>query len=143
MKHQILFICTGNYYRSRFAEIYFNHLAESQAIAARAFSRGLEVFRHSNVGAISLNTLYYLDQLEISLKATPEFPVQISEDDLLTATHIIALDEAEHRPMVQQYFPDWTDKITYWAFEDVQFLSPKLMMPELEKKIKSFIADFA
>jgi hypothetical protein len=36
----ILFLCTGNYYRSRYAEELFNHLAKVKGHSWRAFSRG-------------------------------------------------------------------------------------------------------
>ena len=41
MSKTVLFLCTGNYYRSRFAEILFNHLAGQSKLAWRADSRGL------------------------------------------------------------------------------------------------------
>jgi len=37
---KILFLCTGNYYRSRYAEEIFNHLAKREDLPWRAFSRG-------------------------------------------------------------------------------------------------------
>src|SRR5208283_754405 len=40
---RVLFICTGNFYRSRFAEAIFNHYAEQRQIPWTAFSRGLAV----------------------------------------------------------------------------------------------------
>ena len=39
----LLFICTGNYYRSRFAEAVFNHHAKQRGLPWRAFSRGLAI----------------------------------------------------------------------------------------------------
>ena len=50
----VLFLCTGNYYRSRFAEIVFNSLAREAGLAWRAESRGLAVERGAgNVGPLS------------------------------------------------------------------------------------------
>ena len=40
MKH-LLFVCTGNYYRSRTAEELFNFLATHRTLSWRADSRGL------------------------------------------------------------------------------------------------------
>ncbi|MFX7063749.1 hypothetical protein ABTH87_19020, partial [Acinetobacter baumannii] len=37
---KILFLCTGNYYRSRYAEEIFNHAARRKGLRWRAFSRG-------------------------------------------------------------------------------------------------------
>jgi protein-tyrosine phosphatase len=50
----VLFLCTGNYYRSRFAEELFNHHAERCGIGWVAHSRGLALERGThNIGYIS------------------------------------------------------------------------------------------
>ena len=41
----VLFLCTGNYYRSRFAEELFNHQAERADLDWIAQSRGLALER--------------------------------------------------------------------------------------------------
>jgi protein-tyrosine phosphatase len=39
-KHKtVLFLCTGNYYRSRYAEIYFNSVASKMELPWKATSR--------------------------------------------------------------------------------------------------------
>jgi protein-tyrosine phosphatase len=50
----LLFLCTGNYYRSRYAEELFNHGAGRAGLAWTAFSRGLAIERRAgNVGPLS------------------------------------------------------------------------------------------
>ena len=44
----VLFLCTGNYYRSRFAEILFNSVAEKMGLPWKASSRGLALERGVN-----------------------------------------------------------------------------------------------
>lgn len=51
----VLFLCTGNYYRSRFAEFYFRHLANQHSLNWRAESRGLQITQ-GNVGPLSIFT---------------------------------------------------------------------------------------
>ena len=53
MTKQILFLCTGNYYRSRFAEAVFNKLAREQNIDAMAISRGLKINMEGLTGTCS------------------------------------------------------------------------------------------
>ena len=48
-------MCSGNYYRSRFAEIYFNWHAEHRGLPWRAESRGLALNDH-NSGPLSRHT---------------------------------------------------------------------------------------
>ena len=43
-KKSVLFLCTGNYYRSRFAEIYFNSVAVKMGLSWRAFFRALALW---------------------------------------------------------------------------------------------------
>src|SRR2546425_4837517 len=40
---QILFVCTGNYYRSRYAEALFNQKARELHLGWKAVSRGLQI----------------------------------------------------------------------------------------------------
>jgi protein-tyrosine-phosphatase len=42
---RILFLCTGNHDRSRFAEIVFNTRASAHGVSHLAFSRGLVLLR--------------------------------------------------------------------------------------------------
>jgi protein-tyrosine phosphatase len=49
---QVLFLCSGNYYRSRFAEDLFNHAAKSAGLNWRASSRGLAL-DPENIGSVS------------------------------------------------------------------------------------------
>ena len=51
---RVLFLCSGNYYRSRFAELFFNHLAEAEGLSYHADSAGLSPACHThNPGPIS------------------------------------------------------------------------------------------
>jgi protein-tyrosine phosphatase len=52
---RVLFLCTGNYYRSRYAEELFNHLATAEGLAWHAFSCGAaEKGSPDNFGPMSL-----------------------------------------------------------------------------------------
>ena len=54
----ILFLCTGNHYRSRFAEILFNFVAGRMGLPWKAFSRGLALERGvNNVGPMAMSSL--------------------------------------------------------------------------------------
>ena len=94
----VLFLCTGNYYRSRFAEILFNSLAEKMGLPWRAASRGLALERGvNNVGAMAVEALARLEVLGIRAgDAVTRLPVQVMADDLERADRIVALKQAEH-----------------------------------------------
>ncbi len=54
----ILFLCTGNYYRSRFAEILFNAVAGKMGLPWKASSRGLALERGvNNVGPMAVSAI--------------------------------------------------------------------------------------
>src|SRR5438876_5201878 len=57
-KKTILFLCTGNYYRSRFAESLFNAVAGQMRVPWRASSRGLALERGTgNVGPMAVSAI--------------------------------------------------------------------------------------
>ncbi|MFA0961483.1 hypothetical protein AB9P05_06730 [Roseivirga sp. BDSF3-8] len=137
----ILFICTGNYYRSRLAEILFNHYAKQEGLSLRAYSKGLEAFIKRNTGPISPHTLAYLDALNIPWPEVVREPVQLKQEDFGGYRALIFMDEAEHRPMVTHYFPEYTDKVHYWQVQDVQFRDPDDVLPELARKVSELVND--
>ena len=133
----VLFICTGNYYRSRFAEYLFNHLALQQSLEWKAESRGLRP-SHRNVGSISFHAVDGLKRLQIT-DFEDRLPVQLSDNDLTTATHIVAVQEAEHLPMMQQLFPDWVTRTEFWGVADIEFREPADALAELEQEVRKLV----
>jgi protein-tyrosine-phosphatase len=97
----ILFLCTGNYYHSRFAEILFNSVAGRMGLPWRAASRCLALERGvHNVGPMAVSAIKALEAMGLS--AVDEFarsPAQVTTDDLERAERIVALKEDEHLPL--------------------------------------------
>jgi protein-tyrosine phosphatase len=138
---KLLFLCTGNYYRSRFAEILFNHLAVKNNLAWRAYSRGLKQdVIWSNLGPISIYTVYYLLKNGILSSQFFRFPKKVRISDFKVADHTIALKESEHRVYMKNHFPELETKIEYWKIDDVDVAPPAEVLPDLEIKIMELVA---
>ena len=116
----ILFLCTGNYYRSRFAEILFNASAAQSALTWRATSRGLAVERGAhNVGPMAKSAIAMLETMGLGNTADcARFPVQATAHDFETSARVIALKQAEHLPLSQERFPTWAQKVEFWHIDD-------------------------
>lgn len=139
----ITFICTGNWYRSRFAAAYARHKG------LNAISRGLEIYRvfddHiSNSETTSLKSVCefkhcmmsqesydYLKQLGVSDAVITEeaYPRQLDlTTDVYRSSMVIALYEQEHYPMIWKHhqYREIVNKIMYWNVKD---LPPKYHNP--------------
>jgi protein-tyrosine phosphatase len=116
----VLFLCTGNYYRSRFAEVLFNSVAGKMGMAWRASSRGLALERGvNNVGPMAVSAVQALEALGVRVnEAVARFPAQVTTDDLERAALIVALKHAEHLPLLQERFPAWAEKVEFWHVDD-------------------------
>lgn len=138
---EILFICSGNYYRSRFAEAVFNHAASRRGLGWRAFSRGLAI--HLVEGDLSPWTEFALRQRGIDRAMTGPTRVTLGEPDLLRAARAIALKEAEHRPLMRDLFPSWENRIEYWSVHDLDCATPDEALPHIERKVLALMDEFA
>src|SRR6516162_851219 len=102
-----LFLCTGNCYRSRYAEVLFNSVAGKMSLPWNASSRGLALERGvNNVGPMAASAVKALEAR--GLRAVPEFarfPIQVTVEDFKAAHWIVALKEAEHQPLLQERYP--------------------------------------
>lgn len=137
----VLFVCTGNFYRSRFAEAVFNHHAEIKQLNWKAFSRGLAI--HWAEGYLSPFTTDALAVRKIDLRHTGSARTQLTEHDLEAAQRRIALDRDEHHSMMRSQFPQWADRIEYWNVADLGFRTAELALPEIESKVLSLIEELS
>jgi protein-tyrosine phosphatase len=116
----VLFLCTGNYFRSRFAEILFNSVAGKIGLPWRALSRGLALERGvNNIGPMATSAIKALETMGV--RAVNDFarlPLQVTTADLAEADFIVALKQAEHMPLLQERFPAWIEKVEFWQVDD-------------------------
>jgi protein-tyrosine phosphatase len=137
----VLFLCTGNYYRSRFAEELFNYRAAGNW---QAQSRALAIERGiCNVGPLSPFALRGLRERRVTPKGADRFPQQCTVVDLANADHVVALDEAEHRPLMRQRFLEWERRIQYWGVADMGLLQPDHALSLIDAQIDDLLAALA
>ncbi|HMM88237.1 arsenate-mycothiol transferase ArsC [Bradyrhizobium sp.] len=140
-KSQILFLCTGNYYRSRYAEELFNFRARRDGLAWSAFSRGLaEKGSPDNVGPMSPFALEALSARGIEPEGTRRLPISCSAADFTAAELIIALKDDEHRPFVASRFPDMLPRVVFWDVDDVAFAPPAVALAQIDDLIDGLIS---
>jgi protein-tyrosine phosphatase len=128
----VLFLCTGNYYRSRFAEHVFNERADELGIPWRAESRALALERGiDNVGPMSPLALAKLRQMGI--QPSLRMPQGAVPDDFKRATRVVALNASEHRPLLEERYTDWTAKnsvhVEFWTIDDIGLLEATVALP--------------
>jgi predicted translation initiation factor SUI1 len=116
----VLFLCTGNYYRSRFAEALFNSVAARMGLPWRASSGGLALERGvNNVGPMAAEAVKVLEAMGVrGGEAVTRLPAQVTADDLERVDRIVALKHAEHLPLLQERFPGWAEKVEFWHVDD-------------------------
>ncbi|WP_254511060.1 arsenate-mycothiol transferase ArsC [Anatilimnocola floriformis] len=135
---QLLFLCTGNYYRSRYAEILFNELAPQAGLAWQAFSRGLEPDPR-NAGPMSQHTMAALTRQAIKFDQHLRMPIRVTAADFELADHVVAVKEAEHRRMIEQGFAAWLPKVEFWHVHDVDCCGPEEALPHLDREVATLV----
>jgi protein-tyrosine phosphatase len=135
-----LFLCSGNYYRSRFAEALFNYHAARLGLPDRAFSCGLATYLVKDFpDRISPDTLSALEARNIPLTLTSAYPRQLANADLAVAVRIIALNAGEHRAMLDILHPGWSQRVEFWDIRDVESDTPANQLPLLEAKVLALL----
>jgi protein-tyrosine phosphatase len=140
----VLFLCSGNYYRSRFAELLFNHLVEGSELGYRADSAGLWPDCHDhNVGPIAAETLQALRARGVTLPRAHRVPRDVTEADIERAAVTVAVKEAEHRLLVASRFPSLLERVEFWHVHDIDVAPPSEAIPALERNVRDLIARLA
>ena len=139
---RLLILCTGNYYRSRFAEIFFNWHAEQRNLSWKAESKGLAV-NYFNPGPISRYTMARLIYHGIPVESSQRFPIEVTQHDFSSADHVIAVSQSEHQPLIQARFPDWLEGVEFWDIQDLHLADPELAIAQLEREVMGLLERLA
>lgn len=133
----VLFLCTGNYYRSRFAEILFDSVAGKMGLPWRATSRGLALERGAaNVGPMALAAIKALEAMGIREgQRCGRLPAQVTMEELEKADVVVALKQAEHLPLLNERFAAFVEKVEFWHVDD----APDAL-PLIEREIMDLMA---
>jgi protein-tyrosine phosphatase len=138
---QILFICTGNYYRSRFAEAVFNYYMSKKKSHWKAYSRGLNISALTPTQRkvpVSAYTVTELNKLNIPLSFVDGQPTQLVQADLDSSHYVIALSRSEHKPLLEKGFTRLS-KIQYWEVEDMHLASSDQALPAILTQVQKLI----
>ena len=138
---RVLFLCSGNFYRSRFAEHLFNHLVAATSLPHRAESAGLmRECRTRNQGPISQAAVAALMARGVVLPREHRAPRDVCAQDIVSAALVIALKEAEHRPIVLERFPDLLERFEFWQVGDIPVVPPRVALPQIEENVRALVA---
>lgn len=141
--NQLLFLCTGNYYRSRFAEEYVNYYATNQKLPIRAVSRAIQqdLSQSKNKGFLAKEVIAILDALNIPIQSKHRMPKSVSYQELKDTAQIFAMDKTEHQPMINTTFPDFNDKVRYFSVGDIHVEPLYVSAVKLVKQLDLFLVN--
>lgn len=134
---RVLFVCSGNFYRSRFAEAVFNHEARLSGLGWTAFSRGIRP--HLSEGNLSPEAERALVSRGITIEDTPGPPTKLVTEDLMAASLVVAVHRAEHEAPLLTKFGTWARQVEYWDIPDVHELPSADALPRLEDKVAGVV----
>ena len=134
----VLFLCTGNYYRSRYAEILFNARAQEMGLAWNAVSRGLAPDPR-NPGPMSRDTMAALQRQGITVEEYLRLPIKVTDNDFESNHHIVAVKEAEHRLMIQRDYPHRLENVEFWHVHDLDCCGPEEAIPHLDQEVSGLV----
>lgn len=142
MNATVLFLCTGNYYRSRFAEHFFNEQARQRQLAWQATSRGLQPSLE-NLGFMSRHALDRLGSLGMAPPEPLRLPMDLQSSDLMAADLTVAMNEVEHRPLMAVRFPEWTERVRYWKIYDLDVTDADSGLAAIENAVLALLDELS
>lgn len=137
---RVLFLCSGNYYRSRFCQELFNARAVARELGWSAFSRALlEAPATLNVGPMSTFAIDLLRELGVEPADHVRLPLEVTTFDFETSDLIIAMHEPEHRPLIERDWRTYGHTVDYWQVPDVKELAPRAALVRLADHVADLV----
>jgi len=142
MTDNVLFICTGNWYRSRFAECYLkskgykNVQSRGINVVNNKKKKYREKYKQSSLvrnGLIKLGLNKYIDN---------KMPQQLTENDMKKSDKIILINKKEHYNYVIKKYPKYKHKLIIWNIKDCKWSERYKSNNILTKIIKNIDVSF-
>jgi protein-tyrosine phosphatase len=135
---QILFICTGNFYRSRFAECLFNQKVRAANAGWTAISRGLQIVLWQH--GLSPYARRELKKRGVPVDIGAAAPKMVTQDDLDRSDYVVLLSEAEHRLPFEKRFPNYDKrKVHWWHIPDSGAMDPAKACEKMSDQIDALV----
>ncbi len=138
--NKVLFIGTGDKFRSKFSAIYFNARCEEKGLKMQAFSAGFTV--DSMKDRIDESVLEYLAFMGIIVEEDDLRSNKLNEIYLNNCSKIICMDMEEHLTFLRQKYPLFVRHATYWHYPNDKMKSAWTTLPLIKKEIDHLIASY-
>ena len=114
--------------------------AARRGLPWRAESRGLALERGvTNVGPLSEDVVDRLRGLGLLGEDRLRYPLPLSSHDLWRAALVIALKEAEHRPLLRERFPGWAHRVEYWHVHDLDCCGVEEALAAIDREVEELV----
>lgn len=137
----LLLVCTGNYYRSRYAELFFNALVPAK-LGWRANSRGFAPSPWNN-GPVAPVVLERLRAANLAAPHPLRDPQRLTRADLEAADLLIALDAREHRPYVEGLGREWASRFRFWSVPDLPEWPAAQALEAIEREVQALLQELS
>ena len=94
----------------------------------------------NNPGSISVHTIEALDKLGIPGTNLQRSPRPLTKKDFIQYDRIIALSEAEHRPMLETRFSAYCSNVQYFEVGDLPVENPSEALPKIAGLVDDLMA---
>jgi protein-tyrosine phosphatase len=142
---KVLFLCTGNFYRSRLAEELLRGYSEIGGVDLVSDSAGLGPIPNPiNIGPIRAEVIDYLAGYGMRPTGADRVPRKCGIEDIESSDVVIGMNEIEHRQMIEEQFPGIAPKrIRYWHVPDMEE-DPNLTGPDLmDRNVKDLLGEIS
>ena len=80
-----------------------------------------------------------LAKQKISFEEHLRLPLKVTDNDFESNHHVVAVKEAEHRPMMKRDFPKWLEQVEFWHIHDLDCCGPDEAIPHLCQEVEALL----